>query len=72
MTIRTEWSMVCQYGPDFSSGDAITLVGRRRQMWPCVSEFRTVNVPTRWQENKVVLGANIAHISNVNHFGVNS
>ena len=61
MTIRTEWARVCQYDPKFSLGDAINLIGRRHQLWPCVTEFRTVNVPLygprgdKGEQNNVVV-----------------
>ena len=41
MTIRIEWARVCQYEPEFSLSDAITLVSKRQQLWPCVTEFRS-------------------------------
>ena len=50
MTIRTEWARVCQYGPNLPLGDAITLIGRGRQLWPRATGFRTSNSPHQAQK----------------------
>ena len=52
MTIRTEWARVRQYEPDFSLGDAITLVGKRQQLWPCVTEFRPIATSVPLKKDK--------------------
>ena len=47
MSIRTEWSRICQFHAQFSLSDAINLVASRNT-WPLISDFKAIT----WKGDK--------------------